>query len=75
MMGLPSTQDEDRPNMAVRLVQGAIIAVNHYADPRVCFMAGLWQVSRTQSANSAAGACRGIPLARPAQPEVTAENQ
>lgn len=46
MMGLPSTQDEDRPNMAVRLVQGAIIAVNHYADPRVCFMAGFEDAKR-----------------------------
>jgi hypothetical protein len=43
MTAVPSTQDEDRPNIAVPLRQGAIIAVNHYADPRVSFMA----VSRT----------------------------
>jgi len=39
MTAVPSTQDEDRSNIAVPLHQAAIIAVNHDADPRVSFMA------------------------------------
>ena len=46
MTAVPSTQDEDRSNIAVPLHQGAIIAVNHYADPRVSFMAGFEDAMR-----------------------------